>query len=398
LASGLLTAVVVHFQVLGKEFGVKPVKSHYLIRLVICAGLLSAAHPQPAWSWGDTGHGAVGYIAQQNLSPKGKALIFRIVGAEPLPVSAVFPDHVRSDERFKNYAPFHFFEISPGHTFQTLPENERAEHDAHSIIARAGEVLTRSDISREQKMTYLRYLVHVVGDVHQPLHVGNGVDRGANLCDVNWTSPVSGDSGVTNLHTAWDESLIQNIADDYRKTSGKSATGKYWFGYKELADLALAEFTSKTSPDEASALSKAPAGTWYDESSQLHSLVYPDDVQGTKPDERVYCKIVDKKTNKVVNGKYDKSKLPTLDEAYIQKALPVIKRQIVLGGLRLAELINSIAEKDTALQPLIGEEKAQLDQLRALLSNTGAGRLPQNKDSKKTVERKSISDWCEDHP
>ena len=129
----------------------------------------------------------------------------------------------------------------------------------------------------------------------------------------------------------WDEKLIEHLGQNARK--------KY-FGYKELTSIILEEEKSgKLSPGK----SKTKPADWYEESRLYHNAVYPDTVP-TSPEKRQYCKIVDPKTKKVVDGSYNPNQIPTLSPEYIDMALGIVKVQILRGGNRLATLLNTIAE------------------------------------------------------
>ncbi len=300
-----------------------------------------------AWAWGDIGHGAIGYIAESLLTSQGKSFVFLQLGHDPLSVAAVFPDQVRSDDRFKSFAPYHFLEIPRGYTFATLPKELRAEKDAHTIISKAPDLLSirNPPLSPPHQAVLFKYLVHLVGDVHQPLHVGNGRDRGANLCQVKWENPKTGKTVATNLHTAWDENLISNIQFEFEKSATLAPGQKRWFGYRELGDLIMAEVKAGTLQVNFAKVSADAPEVWYSESQALHDVAYPG---GNKiaPEDRLYCKIVDPQTGKVVNGKFDETQIPTLDAAFAAQALPVIKSQILKAGYRLADMINKMGAKD----------------------------------------------------
>src|SRR4051812_2098917 len=86
--------------------------------IVLLAASASCAAPRAAYAWGDLGHQAIAEIAERRLDADGRALVFSIVGADPLAYAAIFPDVVRSDGRYMDYgtgfADYHFFEIPPG--------------------------------------------------------------------------------------------------------------------------------------------------------------------------------------------------------------------------------------------------------------------------------------------
>jgi len=328
------------------------------MRTIVVLGLFLFS--MQAHAWGEIGHGATGKIAEERLTPKGKAFVHRILGIEPLAVAAVWPDQVRSDARFNSFSPYHFIEVPPGLSVEKLGAR-RAEFDAHSIIERVPELLVQEGLSREQKMILFRYYVHVVGDVHQPVHVGNGLDRGANLCDVRWINPESGQEQVVNLHAVWDDHLIRGIGVEYRKSLGANGP-RAWFGYKEFAEIVMRD--NQINEKELIQLSSVNPLTWYREAQALHSVVYPDGKSGAKPDKRSYCKLVDPKTKQVVDGAFDKNRpLPLLDEAYLKKAVPVIQKQILLAGVRLAHQINRMAETLSIRERTLKDDEQDLKEI-----------------------------------
>lgn len=302
-----------------------------------------------AWAWGDVGHSAVGYIAEKNLTPEGKNLVFQILGLEPLANSGVWPDQVRSDGRFKAFSPYHYVEIPDGKTFDQVPAKERAAKSAHTIASKVPAMLVSSKYSRNQKAILLKYLVHVIGDIHMPLHVGNGVDRGANLCLVNWKDPHGKQMKVSNLHTVWDEGLIEVVEAEYGKSKKSYPGQKRFFGYRQLVDVMDKEAASKRRKRMKTLSYKAANSSelkdWYVEAKSLHRQAYPDGKKPIKAEERPYCKMVDPVSKKVVKGVFDENKIPTLEEKYINKTLPLMKKQIRLAGFRLAGIINEAAKK-----------------------------------------------------
>jgi hypothetical protein len=327
------------------------------------------------WAWGDIGHSTVGAIAEQNLTEKGKAFIRSLIGLEPLSISAVYPDHVRSDARYVRFAPFHFLEIPVGATFATMPADWRVDHSAHVILDQGPAFLVNKKMSQEEKAIILRYLIHIVGDVHQPLHVGNGIDRGANLCSVKYKDGEN--VRTTNLHSFWDDGIIKTMEDDYRKWKGLDPKVTLYFGAKEMTEYLNATYgLAGTEADRVTAEAVAILNPqdWYGESQKLHSQVY----YGDEPhDKRSYCKIVDRATGTIVNGAFDAAKVPLLDADYIAKSKPIIKKQLMLSGLRLAGVINAMAEKVRRLYiPRLDADKA-LEKL--MLKDNQAQRTPSSK-------------------
>jgi len=331
-----------------------------------------------AWGWGDIGHATVGYLAEKMLSESGKQLVQEILGVDPLSVSATFPDHVRSDDRFDKFASLHFLEIPPNTKFGENPKL-RAKLDSATVLESYPRRILDPGSTREQKMLAMRYLVHVVGDLHQPLHVGNGLDMGGNLCSVMWQNPAFDDvklddeewnkvlNDVTaafhgkgiqdipslkkpelnkwvqvDLHTLWDEKIIENIAYTEAKRLNKARTGKRWFGYQEMASAIINDSTIKV--DAATESAKSPT-EWYAESQSFHPVIYPDeDKQLASPEKRPYCHLKEGVSD-AKDPFNDKKPFPQISSEYVEKASKIIKSRILLAGYRLAYQINLIAAR-----------------------------------------------------
>lgn len=364
---------------------------------------LAAVAPGVAFGWDDMGHEVVGEIAERHLTPKGKAWVYEVLGGEPLAIAAIFPDKVRDDVRYSkdgektgwDFAPYHFYEIPYGKKAEQMAPRDRAKKDAEVIISDGYDQLGRVATTREQKAILLRYFVHVVGDVHQPLHVGNGRDRGANWCYVKYEHaedivqklkaalPASGRGNGSsaqgsrpyftkvNLHSLWDGNVFEYvkndwIASEFAKLKTVEEKRKYYpgyFKYINVADLIEEEFKGQIGEIQKAA--KAPVTAWYNESQALHQLVYPGEEAKLKdPSERAYCDLVDKSKE----GGKDKrvtpsTPLPELNRAYMERAKQIVKRRLLLGGYRLANQINELAER--------GNPKADPGAALALVRSVG---------------------------
>ncbi len=313
-----------------------------------------------AWSWGDLGHSAVGEIAERNLTPKAKTFVQSIIGIEPLAIAATWPDHVRDDKRFKGFTPYHFWDLPPGSSFAEFPDSQRGERDAHTIVSQAPELLVSDKLNIKQKQILLRYFIHILGDVHQPLHLGHPIDQGGNHCEVK----MSAEAKPTNLHSVWDSQIIEKI-----KSKSKS-TG--YFTYNDLVSVILKDV-------KAPRKVKGTPLEWYDETRKLLVFAYPDGKENVKPEDRPYCRQSDPVSHKKIDGKYDATKVPVLDEKFFETAIPLVEKQILLGGLRLAHLLNKMAENSN----VTGHDDEQKIISEILIKNDlSANRTPQSKPKK----------------
>ncbi len=317
-----------------------------------------------AFAWGDLGHQTVGEIAQRNLTPKGNRLVEEILGHGPMAEAATFPDLVRSDEDFTpspqkkeaSFSDYHFIEIDPrfNGSYELVPDILKAPRDANSMISNIpGKLMSGflgvSKFTKNQKMDLMRYLIHLVGDVHQPLHVGNGYDRGANMCNLKYSVVEDGVVKIksTNFHSFWDSTLVDKVFAN-QKIKDPSYKMPGWKGFKELADL-IVEDQKALNTDE---IKNTPVLDWYKESQSLHSKVYIDSVP-TAAADREYCgrlvKGADGVNEKDARGVDKMIKATGSAEAtedYMKAGTEIVKSQLMKAGLRLAQTINTMAEKE----------------------------------------------------
>ncbi|SMD34736.1 S1/P1 Nuclease [Reichenbachiella faecimaris] len=156
-----------------------------------------------AFSWGKTGHRVVGQIAYDHLTSKAKKNIQAILGDEHLGMVGNYMDFIRADRTKDFMTPWHYCTIPDGKTYQEAGVPE--EGDAIQTINRLIKELTSKEFTYESEIENLKYLVHMVGDIHQPLHVGNGEDYGGNNVKVDFMWDKS-----YNLHRVWDSGLIDH--------------------------------------------------------------------------------------------------------------------------------------------------------------------------------------------
>lgn len=153
-----------------------------------------------AISWGLTGHRIVGEIAQKHLNRKSKKELKRVFGHQSLAYNASWMDFVKSDPTYDYMKPWHYCTIPDGKTYAEAGTPE--EKDIIWAINNAAGQIKSDTLSLDEEQFALRILIHLVGDIHQPLHVGNGEDRGGNDVKIKffWQN--------SNLHRVWDSGMI----------------------------------------------------------------------------------------------------------------------------------------------------------------------------------------------
>jgi hypothetical protein len=223
-----------------------------LICGMIAASLLSVSFPATASAWGKTGHRVGGEIAQTYLSADTKDAITSILGVEGLPEASTWPDFMRSSpEDFwrGDSRTWHYVTIPKGEAYGDSPAPETG--DAITALAGFQTVLRDPSADPEEKVRALRFAIHIIGDLHQPLHAGDGTDRGGNDHDVSWF----GDS--TNLHSVWDTKLV----DDSQ------------LSFMEYAD----RLGRRITPELAAEWNTSDPGVWVTESTVLRDTIYPEE-------------------------------------------------------------------------------------------------------------------------
>ncbi|XLS28218.1 S1/P1 nuclease [Flavobacteriaceae bacterium M23B6Z8] len=234
--------------------------------------------------WGKTGHRVVGEVATEYLSASTKRKINKILDGQSLAFVSTFADEIKSDRRYKAFSPWHYVNFPFDKKYDEVTPSEYG--DLIIGIERCILMLKSDTTSDEDKSFYLKLLVHFVGDLHQPLHVGRAEDKGGNDIQVQWFGNGS------NLHRVWDTNMIE----------------EYGMSYEELADNLPAIKRRERK--------KIQSGTlldWVYESQDLAEKVYSSANKGEK-----------------------------LGYRYMYDYFGTVRDQLQKGGLRLAKILNEI--------------------------------------------------------
>ena len=236
-------------------------------------------------AWGSTGHRAIAEIAYGQLSAETKAKVKDILGNDYLPLFANWADEIRSDkDNAYNRLP-HYVNMSLDEKYEEAERNPKG--DLVSVMEDIVEMLQSKTSSNEEKAIALKFIIHLVGDAHQPMHVALSEDLGGNRVEVQWFRQTS------NLHKLWDEDLI-----DYSRLS-----------YKELAI-----FAGEPQKEELQAWQNLNLVDWINETHEITKDVYEN--------------LGDKNYSYVYNYQYG----------------PVVYQQIQKAGYRLALFLTRLLE------------------------------------------------------
>jgi S1/P1 Nuclease len=241
-----------------------------------------------AW-WGLTGHRVVGEIADSYLNKKAKNAIREILGDESIAMTSNWADFIKSDSAYNYLNPWHYINFKQGLTqteFNNYLKNDTAT-DAFTKLNFLIAELKNKQLLHDKKQLYLRLLIHITGDIHQPLHVGQFEDRGGNQIRVQWF----GDP--TNLHSLWDEKLIE---------------------FQNLSYTEYARSINHSTKDQRKQWQEQPMNEWFYESYQLAGKVYGSITQ----------------TEQKLSFRYN------------YDHIDILNSRLLKGGIRLAGILNSI--------------------------------------------------------
>ena len=234
--------------------------------------------------WGDTGHRVVGEIANNHLSKRVQRKIRKLLNGQSLAMVSTYADAIKSDDAYRKYGTWHYVNMNDDETYETSKKNPKG--DLVTGIARCKQVLMNATSSKEEKVFHLKMLVHLIGDLHQPLHVGRVSDRGGNDFKVQWFYKGS------NMHRVWDSEMINSFNMTYTE---------------------LANNTNVLSKAQIKSLQEGTIVDWANESKEIAQKVY----RSAKPDENLRYR-------------------------YMYDYFETVRTQLQKGGIRLAKVLETI--------------------------------------------------------
>jgi hypothetical protein len=271
---------------------------------VIVIALLGAADLH---AWGPAGHEVVVRIALSRMTPEAKAFVLDMLGGEDPVAASNWADQIRRD-RPETYN-WHFVNIPYGAERYDAARDCRETPAGDCVIAeiaRARRVLRDSSRSPAARAESLRFLLHFVGDLHQPLHSIDHDDRGGNdvIVQIDGYTPPSDRPMPPNLHAAWDTILIDARGLD-SETYARQLVGR---------------LATEPTVDDGTIDVVAWALEAHDEGVR-YAYAFP----GFRPEAPAREPVV-------------------LDRTYQRAAQAVIDRQLMRAGVRLARILNEAAK------------------------------------------------------
>ena len=183
-------------------------------------------------AWDAVGHRIVAEVAYQNLTKKARKQVDNILGTRGIVYKASWADEIKSDTIYPHSYGWHFQNLPAGLSNQDITDlynNPKAQGE-HLFYAL--DSLTRVLQADNTNADALKFVVHLIGDMFQPMHLGHPNDKGGNKVQMRWFGR------GTNLHTVWDRWLIDNTQYTYLEYV-TYLTDTYGAQKKQLQQLSL---------------------------------------------------------------------------------------------------------------------------------------------------------------
>lgn len=260
-----------------------------LARLALLLPIALVIPSLPALAFGPDGHRVVGELAQRQLAPAALTEVRRLLGGEAdagLASVSNWADEIRDQPAWRHTSRWHYLNFPRGSCRYDAERDCRDDRCIVAAINAQAALLADRSLDDEQRAQALRFLVHFVGDIHQPLHAGYGDDRGGNTFQIFYIGRGS------NLHALWDGGILRSAGHDWTTQATR------------LADRAAGV-------DVRWSL-QAPA-RWAEESCRLigDAGLYP-----PRP-----------------------GRLP---DGYVERQYPVLEQRLVIAASRLSAMLNHI--------------------------------------------------------
>jgi hypothetical protein len=237
------------------------------------------------YGWGNKGHEIVGFIAEAHLTETARKKITAILLAgETLPLAATWPDE--TGRRIQDFDRLHYVSVPDDANGYEQARDCKARNCIVEALKWFTSVLADTDAPINLRRIALRFVAHLVGDAHQPLHAGRREDR-------NGTDTVVSYKGQTNnLHLFWDINLVEMMEEG-------------------SADVLARRLDASIPVEERNQWRSGNPKAWIDESFRLSR-----------------------------SHAYNLEGAGELSDEYITNALPIVRRRLVQGGIRLAWWLN----------------------------------------------------------
>ena len=237
------------------------------------------------FGWGQKGHDIAAYVAEQHLSKKVAQKVTSVLEGHSLVYYANWLDNASHTPKYAYTSTWHYANVDEGYTYETMPRNEKGD-----VVGAVKSIVTQlcsGELTAEQENEAVRMLIHLVGDMHCPMHAGRKSDVGGNRGQIKFFNK------NTNLHRVWDSQILE------------SAHAWSYTEWQQQID--------RLSQEEIDEICKGTVEDWFGETVAEAQKIYEEIPEGK-------------------NLSYN-------EVAYYA---PVVERQLLKAGVRLAFLLEEI--------------------------------------------------------
>lgn len=252
--------------------------------LLIATLLFTKPATEETTFWGQNGHRVTGKIAENHLNKRAKRKIDKLLNGQSLAFVSTHADDIKSDRAYRKYYSWHYVNMDLEESYEETIKNPKG--DLVTGINTCIAVLKDKSSTTKDKAFHLKMLVHFVGDLHQPMHIGQKEDKGGNTIQLEWFG------SRTNLHAVWDSKMIEGFN----------------MSYIELADSA-----NNLSKGQIAAIEAGTVVDWVNEIHEITKKVYA----SVEPGENLRYR-------------------------YSYDHFGTVRTQLQRGGIRLAKILNAI--------------------------------------------------------
>ena len=235
-----------------------------LMKKFLFALALWAALPLAGRAWGVEGHRAIGIIAENHLTDKARRTVAELLGGQSLAMVSTIPDEMRYLPEFKETGPWHYVNTPMGlaHDSYLATVKQQLTPNAYNVLLLKIKEMKDPAKTQAERAEALTFVVHIVGDMHQPMHTGRAEDKGGNDIKMTYRGK------DTNLHSLWDSGLLDYQGLTYTELGQQ---------YSPVPAPLLKQWQAATDPAE-----------WLFESYIIAGQLYGEAAQNPNPDYRYY--------------------------------------------------------------------------------------------------------------
>jgi len=252
----------------------------------LITAILLCMNCMPVFGWGAKGHYVIAGIAEKHLNRKAKREVRKLLEGHTMVYYSTWMDDIRGDSTYSFATTWHYANVDKGFTYETMTKEPNG--DVITATTLSIDQLKNKNLPDSVRSMYLKFLIHLIADMHCPMHAGRLSDRGGNGFPVKWKG------ANTNLHSYWDSSVLEDA---------RIWTSIEWSTYIDVA----------MKKKQRQAIEAGAPLDWFED-----TVAYAKEIYGNTTEDE------------------------TLTYVYARKYTPLLEDQFLKAGYRLAGLLNAI--------------------------------------------------------